>query len=299
MLLKWHEVICLDNLYTCDRSNIYDLIWNPKFSFVLHDITQPFWIQVDEIYNLACPNSPANYQKNPVETTKTSVMGSVNMLELASRVKAKILLTSTSKIYWNIKDRPVKESEWWVVNSVWPRSCYSEGKRVAETLFMDYHNEYWVNIKIMRIFSTYWPNMQLNDWKLVSEFIIKALSNKNIEIYWDGSQIRCLQYIDDVIDWMMKLMKHPDFKWPVNIWNPNQFTIKEMVDIIFKLIPESKSKVIYKPIWWEYPEQIYYPKQVIADISLAQKELWREPKTSLEEGMKKTIDYFRSIKEIF
>lgn len=289
LLSKWHEVICLDNLFTWNRSNIYDLIVNPKFTFVLHDISLPFWVQVDEIYNLACPASPFYYQKNPVETTKASVLGAINMLELALKTKAKILQTSTSEIYGNPLLHPQKETYWGNVNPIWLRSCYDEGKRCAETLFIDYHNEYGVNIRIIRIFNTYGPGMHPNDGRVVSNFIMQALKGDDITIYGDGGQTRSFQYIDDLIDWIILMMENNlNFIWPVNIWSEYEFSMKELAEAILVLVPESKSKIIYMPL----PEDD--PERRRADISLAKEKLNWEPKIPLKEGLLKTIEYFKA-----
>lgn len=294
LLLKWHEVICLDNLFASDRSNIYDLLGNPKFSFVLHDITQPFYIQVDEIYNLACPNYPQHKEKNPVETIKTSVMWAINMLELATRVKAKIIQASTSKIYWEINSIP-SEAYPGIVDPIDINSSYSEWKRAAETIFMSYNHEYWVNTKIARIFKTYWPNMKSIDGKLISYIIISALKNENINIYWDMDKKMSFQYVDDLIEALIKFMKINNwFIWPVNLGSPEEITIKEVAEKVLKLIPKSKSKIIQK----EEPDDIKQynqPAQILlADINLAKEKLWREPKIWLDEWLKKTIDYFRA-----
>lgn len=288
LLDDWNEVICIDNLFTWNKSNIYDLQDNPAFTFVLHDITKPFWAQVDEIYNLACPASPIHYQKNPVETANTSVLWAINMLELALKVKAKIFQASTSEVYWDPLEHPQRETYWWNVNPIWYRSCYDEWKRFAETLFMDYHREYWVDIRIIRIFNTYGANMHPDDGRVVSNFIMQALSNKDITIYWDWSQTRSFQYIDDLIDWMIRMMSNDKwFIWPVNIGTSFEFTIKELAEIVIKLIPWTKSKIIFKDL------PIDDPKQRRADNSLAKEMIWREPKVKLEEWLLQTIEYFK------
>lgn len=289
LLNRWHEVICLDNLFTWNRSNIYDLILNPKFTFVLHDISLPFWAQVDEIYNLACPASPFYYQKNPVETTKASVLGAINMLELALKTKAKILQTSTSEIYGNPLVHPQKEDYWGNVNPVWLRSCYDEGKRCAETLFMDYHHEYGVAIRIIRIFNTYGPGMHPNDGRVVSNFIMQALRDDTITIYGNGEQTRSFQYIDDLIEWIILMMENDlNFIWPVNIWSEHEFNMKELAETILALIPDSKSKIVYMPLPADDPERRR------ANISLAKEILNWEPKIPLREGLVKTITYFKA-----
>lgn len=290
LLKEWHEIYCLDNLFTWNKKNILDLLNNPRFTFILHDITQPFRWQFDEIYHLASPASPIHYQKNPVETLKTNILWSINVLELALKTKAKVLLASTSEVYWDPEVHPQTETYRWHVNPIWPRSCYDEWKRAAETLFMDYHKQYWVDIRIVRIFNTYWPNMHPSDWRVVSNFIIQALKNEDITIYWDWSQTRSFQYIDDLIEWIIKMMNNDKwFKWPVNIWTQFEYTIKELAEKILELIPESKSKIVYKPL----PKDD--PKKRRADNTLAKKMLWREPKVKLEDGLKKTIEYFRKI----
>lgn len=291
LLNDWNEIICLDNLFTGWKQNITDMLENPRFTFVLHDINNPFWGQFDEIYNLACPASPIHYQRNPVETIKTSVLWAINMLELALKTKAKILQASTSEIYWDPQIQPQTETYRWNVNPIWIRSCYDEWKRCAETLFMDYYREYRVDIRIIRIFNTYWPSMHVNDWRVVSNFIIQALRNEDITIYWDWSHIRPFQYIDDLIEGILCMMNNDRwFIGPVNIWNTKEFKIKELAEIILKLIPESKSKIVYSDYC-----PVDDPKQRRADINLAQKELSREPKIDLEEGLIKTINYFKSV----
>jgi len=288
LLDEWHEVICLDNLFTGTKENILELVNNPRFTFVLHDITQPFWAQVDEIYNLACPASPIHYQKNPVETIKTSLLWAINMLELATKVKAKILQTSTSEVYGDPLVHPQIESYRGNVNPIGHRSCYDEGKRAAETLFMDYHREYGADIRIIRIFNTYGPNMHPADGRVISNFIMQALKNEDITIYGDGSQTRSFQYIDDLLEGMIRMMNNQNwFIGPVNIGTDFEFTIKELAEMVLRFIPESKSKIICEPL----PSDD--PKQRKANNSLAKEKLWWEPKMKLEEGLVKTIAYFR------
>ncbi len=288
LLDQGHEVICLDNLFTGTKNNIYDIINNPRFTFVLHDITQPFRAQVDEIYNLACPASPIHYQKNPVETIRTSIVGAINMLDLANKVKAKILQTSTSEVYGDPLEHPQRETYWGNVNPIGTRSCYDEGKRATETLFMDYHREYGVDIRIIRIFNTYGPNMHPEDGRVVSNFIMQALTNQDITMYGTGEQTRSFQYIDDLIEWMIKMMNNEQgFIWPVNIWTEFEFTMKELAQTITKLVPGNTSNIIYKPL----PSDD--PKQRRANNQLAKEKLWREPKIWLEEGLKHTIEYFK------
>lgn len=288
LLNEGNEVICLDNLFTGWKENIYDLLENPRFTFVLHDVTQPFWAQVDQIYNLACPASPVHYQKNPVETAKTSIMWAINMLELALKVKAKIFQASTSEVYGDPLEHPQTEKYWGHVNPIWSRSCYDEWKRVAETLFMDYHREYWVEVRIIRIFNTYGPNMHPGDGRVVSNFIMQALRNEDITIYGDWNQTRSFQFVDDLIEWMIRMMNNDSkFIWPVNIWTQFEFTMKELAQEVLKLIPESKSQIVYKPL----PSDD--PKQRRANNSLAKEKLNREPKVTLQEWLVKTIEYFR------
>ncbi len=284
------EVICLDNLQTCGKENIYDLLANPKFTFVLHDVTIPFWTKVDEIYNLACPASPIHYQFNPVKTTKTSVIGAINMLELAKDNNAKILQASTSEVYGDPSIHPQPESYWGNVNTIGIRSCYDEGKRVAETLFFDYHRQFKVDIRVIRIFNTYGPKMAENDGRVVSNFIIQALKNEDITIFGSGNQTRSFQFVDDLIDGMIRMMNNVEgFVGPVNIGNPGEFTMKELAEKILMLIPESSSKLVFKDL----PSDD--PKQRKPEIALAKEKLNWEPKIALEEGLKKTIEYFREV----
>lgn len=282
-----NDVICMDNYFTGTKKNIEDLIGHKYFELVRHDVTHPYFCEVDEIYNLACPASPVHYQYNPIKTTKTSVMGAINMLGLAKRLKAKILQASTSEVYGDPQVHPQPESYWGNVNTIGPRSCYDEGKRCAETLFMDYKNQHKVIIKIMRIFNTYGPHMHPNDGRVVSNFIMQALRGEDITIYGDGSQTRSFCYVDDLIDGMIRLMNSDDnFFGPCNIGNPGEFTIKELAEKVITLT-NSKSKLIYK----ELPKDD--PLQRQPDITLAKEKLHWEPKIQLEEGLKKTIEYFR------
>lgn len=290
LLNEWNEVICLDNLFTWGKQNIADLLENHNFTFVLHDVTQPFWAQVDEIYNLACPASPVHYQKNPVETIKTSVLWAINMLELATKVKAKILQASTSEVYGDPAEHPQTEKYRGNVNMIWCRSCYDEWKRAAETLFMDYHREYTTDVRIIRIFNTYGPNMHPADGRVVSNFIMQALQNKDITIFGTGQQSRSFQYVDDLIRWMVAMMNNDQwFVGPINIGTQYEFTMKELAELVLKLIPESTSKLVYEPLPGDDP------KQRRADSSLAKEKLWWEPTIPLEEGLKKTIEYFRKM----
>lgn len=289
LLNKGNEVICVDNFYTGQKKNIEHLLNNKKFEVIRHDINFPLYIEVDEIYNLACPASPIHYQRDPVQTTKTSVQGAINMLGLAKRIKAPILQASTSEIYGDPLEHPQKETYVGHVNCLGPRACYDEGKRCAETLFMDYHRQNRVNIKIIRIFNTYGPRLTPDDGRVVSNFILQALRNKPITIYGDGSQTRSFCYVDDLVEGMYKMMQRPpDFTGPVNLGNPDEFTIKELAEKIIKLT-KSKSKIIYQ----ELPQDD--PKQRCPDISLAKEKLGWEPKIKLEEGLEKTIEYFKNI----
>lgn len=290
LLKEGNEVICLDNYFTGARSNIVHLIGNPYFELVRHDVTMPYYAEVDQIYNLACPASPIHYQYNPIKTVKTSVMGAINMLGLAKRVRARILQASTSEVYGDPKIHPQPESYWGNVNPVGVRSCYDEGKRCAETLFMDYHQQNKVKIKIVRIFNTYGPRMHPNDGRVVSNFIVQALKEAPLSIYGEGSQTRSFQYVDDLVEGMIRMMNSPeDFTGPVNIGNPSEFTISELASIILELTG-SKSEISYKPL---PPDD---PIQRKPDIGLAKSMLggWT-PVTGLREGLLKTIDYFRHI----
>lgn len=287
LINEGNEVICVDNFYTSQKSNIFHLIDNPKFELIRHDITFPFYIEgVDQIYNLACPASPIHYQKNPVFTVKTNVNGSINMLGLAKRIKARILQSSTSEIYGNALVHPQDESYTGNVNPIGIRSCYDEGKRCAETLFFDYHRQYGVDIRVARIFNTYGPGMQENDGRVVSNFIVQALEGKNITIYGDGSQTRSFCYIDDTVKGLYKLM-NSDFIGPVNIGNTHEITIRELAEKIITLTG-SKSNIIFKPIPIDDPEQ----RQ--PNIQLAKKELNWSPSTSIVDGLLMTIDFFKN-----
>jgi UDP-glucuronate decarboxylase len=276
----------LDNYFTGHKRNIVSLLDNPYFEIVRHDVTSPFYVEVDEIYNLACPASPIHYQYNPIKTVKTSVMGAINMLGLAKRVRAKILQASTSEVYGDPQVHPQTESYWGHVNPIGSRSCYDEGKRVAETLFMNYHHQNNVKIKIIRIFNTYGPNMHPNDGRVVSNFIVQALKGQDITVYGDGQQTRSFQYVDDLVEGMLRMMASgDDFIGPVNIGNPGEFTILELAEKVVDMIG-SKSKIIYNPL----PSDD--PMQRKPDISLAKEKLDWEPKIQLEEGLVKTIEYF-------
>ncbi|OGR53071.1 MAG: NAD-dependent dehydratase [Elusimicrobia bacterium GWA2_62_23] len=288
LLAEGHDVLCVDSLFTGSKDNIADLLPNKNFEFLRHDIVEPLVVEVDQIYNLACPASPVHYQYNPVHTTKTSVNGAINMLGLARRTKARILQASTSEVYGDPEIHPQPETYWGRVNTVGPRACYDEGKRCAETLFFDYHRQHKLEIKVLRIFNTYGPNMHPNDGRVVSNFIVQALQNKDITIYGDGSQTRSFQYVDDLLEGMLRLMNSPaDFTGPVNIGNPDEFTIKQLAEKVLELIPGSKSKLIYKPL----PQDD--PRQRQPDIRLAKEKLGWEPKVKLNEGLVKTVEYFR------
>lgn len=289
LLNEGNNVICLDNYFTGDKRNILHLMDNHLFEVVRHDVIMPYFAEVDQIYNLACPASPIHYQYNPIKTTKTSVMGAINMLGLAKRIKATILQASTSEVYGDPEVHPQREEYWGHVNPIGIRSCYDEGKRCAETLFMDYHNQNNVDIKIIRIFNTYGPRMHPNDGRVVSNFIIQALQNKDITIYGDGSQSRSFQYVDDLVEGTISMMNSKDFIGPVNIGNPNEFTILELAQKIIELTG-SKSKIINLPMPSDDPTQ----RQ--PDISLAKEKLnnW-EPKVQLNEGLTETIRYFEQL----
>jgi UDP-glucuronate decarboxylase len=283
-----NEVICLDNFFTGEKKNIVHLLKNPYFEMVRHDVISPFFAEVDEIYNLACPASPIHYQYNPIKTTKTSVMGAINMLGLAKRIKAKILQASTSEVYGDPEQHPQTEGYWGHVNPIGIRACYDEGKRCAETLFTDYKIQNNVKIKIARIFNTYGPRMHPNDGRVVSNFVVQALKGEPLSVFGEGNQTRSFQYIDDLIDALIRLMSTADsFTGPVNIGNPFEFTIRELAEMVLKMTG-SKSEIRFFPL----PQDD--PIRRLPDISLAKKELEWEPKVFLEEGLKKTIDYFKN-----
>ena len=284
-----HEVICLDNYFTGSKENVVELMSNPYFELIRHDVTMPFFIEADEIYNLACPASPIHYQYNPIKTIKTSVMGAINMLGLAKRIRVKILQASTSEVYGDPDVHPQTEDYWGKVNPIGPRACYDEGKRCAEALFMNYYRQNNVRIKIIRIFNTYGPKMHPNDGRVVSNFIVQALKNQNISIYGDGSQTRSFQYVDDLIEGAIRMMDTPDdVTGPVNIGNPDEFTILELAEKVIRLTG-SRSKIIFQPL---PPDD---PKQRQPDITLAKNLLNWEPKVALEDGLQMTIEYFRKL----
>jgi UDP-glucuronate decarboxylase len=290
LIKEGNDVVCLDNFFTGSKENVIHLIGNPHFELVRHDVTQPYYAEVDQIYNLACPASPIHYQYNPIKTVKTSVMGAINMLGLAKRINAKILQASTSEIYGDPAIHPQPESYWGNVNTIGFRSCYDEGKRCAETLFMDYHRQNNVKIKIIRIFNTYGPKMHPHDGRVVSNFIVQSLKGDDITLYGGGEQTRSFQYIDDLLVAMIRVMIITDDKFigPVNLGNPNEFTIKELADKIIALTG-TKSKIVYKDL----PSDD--PKQRQPDITLAKNIINWEPKVQLEDGLVKTIEYFRNV----
>jgi UDP-glucuronate decarboxylase len=286
LLVIGHEVICADNFYTGSKENIYDLMENRYFEVLRHDITFPLYIEADEIYNLACPASPIHYQRDPVQTTKTSVHGAINMLGLAKRLKIKIFQASTSEVYGDPEIHPQDETYWGNVNPIGIRSCYDEGKRCAETLFFDYYRQHSLRIKVARIFNTYGPRMALNDGRVISNFILQALRNEPITIFGDGSQTRSFCYVDDLVTGFISLMDSTDeLTGPVNLGNPGEFSIKELAEKIIDLTGSS-SKLVYRELPFDDP------KRRKPDITMARKELDWEPRVPLEEGLKKTIPYF-------
>ncbi len=284
-----YDVLCLDNFFTGTKRNIKHLFGESNFELIRHDLSQPIFLEVDEIYNLACPASPVHYQYNPVKTVKTSVLGAIHMLGLAKRVKAKILQASTSEVYGDPVVHPQKEDYWGNVNTIGLRSCYDEGKRCAETLFFDYHRQNNVNIRVVRIFNTYGPRMHPNDGRVVSNFIVQALAHRDITVYGDGTQTRSFCYVDDLVEGLIRMMNGPDdFTGPVNMGNPGEFSMLDLAEMVIRLTG-SKSKIIFEPL----PQDD--PMQRQPDISLAKDRLDWEPMLDLEEGLKKTIEYFRSI----
>jgi len=289
LLEQGHDIICLDNFFTGSKNNILHLLPHPCFELIRHDIINPIYLEIDEIYNLACPASPVHYQFNPIKTIKTSVMGAINALGLAKRVKAKILQASTSEVYGDPEIHPQTEAYWGRVNPIGIRSCYDEGKRAAECLMMDYHRQNQVNVKIVRIFNTYGPRMAVNDGRVVSNFIVQALTHQDITVYGDGSQTRSFCYVDDMIDGIIRMMATPDdFLGPVNLGNPREFTILELAERLIRMTG-SRAKIIFKPL----PQDD--PAQRKPDIRLARETLGWQPKIPLEEGIEKTIAYFRKV----
>ena len=289
LLAQGHDIICLDNFFTGSKNNILHLLSNPHFELIRHDIINPIFLEVEEIYNLACPASPVHYQYNPIKTMKTSVMGAINMLGMAKRCRAKVLQASTSEIYGDPEVHPQKEDYWGRVNPIGIRSCYDEGKRAAECLMMDYHRQNHVNIKIVRIFNTYGPRMAPDDGRVVSNFIVQALRGEDITVFGDGSQTRSFCYVDDMIDGLIRMMGTPKgFLGPVNLGNPAEFTILELAEILIRMTG-SRAKIVFKPL----PQDD--PTQRKPDITLAQKKLGWQPRVPLEEGLAKTIEYFRGV----
>ena len=286
LIAEGHEVTVIDNLFTGRKQNIAHLLEHPRFEFVRHDVIDPFKFEVDQIYNLACPASPPHYQYNPIKTIKTSILGSINCLGLAKRVKARVFQASTSEVYGDPHVHPQPESYWGNVNPIGKRSCYDEGKRCAETLFFDYHREHKVDIRVVRIFNTYGPRMHESDGRVVSNFIVQALRDEDITIYGDGSQTRSFCYVDDLIEGWLRLMAQTETVGPMNLGNPTEFTMLQLAELTLKLVG-GKSKIVHKPL----PSDD--PKQRRPDITLAQKVLKWEPKVPLEEGLQRTIAYFK------
>ena len=287
LVAQGHDVLCVDNFFTGTKANVAHLMSHPNFELMRHDVTFPLYVEVDEIYNLACPASPIHYQRDPVQTTKTSVHGAINMLGLAKRVKAKILQASTSEVYGDPEVHPQPESYWGKVNPVGIRSCYDEGKRCAETLFFDYWRQHQLEIKVVRIFNTYGPHMHPRDGRVVSNFIVQALKGEDITIYGDGSQTRSFCYVNDLLEAMVRAMNTgSDFTGPVNIGNPTEFTMLELAELVLKLT-KSKSRIVNQPL----PQDD--PKQRKPDIGLAKAALGWEPNVNLEEGLRETISYFK------
>lgn len=288
LIKEGNDVICADNLFTGSKDNIRHLLSNPYFEFIRHDITEPLYVEVDQIYNLACPASPVHYQYNPIKTAKTSIHGALNMLGLAKRVKARILQASTSEVYGDPEIHPQPETYRGCVNPIGLRSCYDEGKRMAETLFFDYYRQHQVDIRVIRIFNTYGPRMNQNDGRVVSNFIVQALKNQNITIYGDGTQTRSFCYVDDLIDGMIRMMNCEDFIGPVNIGNPGEFTMLELAQKIIAMTG-SKSKLVFEPLPSDDPTQ----RQPVID--LAKTKLGWSPTIALDEGLEKTIEYFKEV----
>ncbi len=286
LLERGHEVLCVDNLFTGSKGNVEHLHSNPRFEFLRHDVTFPLYVEVDEIYNLACPASPIHYQHDPVQTTKTSVHGAINMLGLAKRLGCRIFQASTSEVYGDPSVHPQTEGYWGNVNPIGPRSCYDEGKRCAETLFFDYHRQHQLDIKVARIFNTYGPRMHPNDGRVVSNFIVQALAGEPISIYGEGQQTRAFCYVDDLIEGFLRLMDtEPGFTGPVNLGNPNEFTIRELAERVIELTG-SRSQLVFKPL------PVDDPMQRQPNIALAREKLGWEPVVQLDEGLGKTIAYF-------
>ena len=291
LLSRGNDVICLDNFFTGSKNNIRHLLSNPAFELIRHDVTIPIELEVDAIYNLACPASPVHYQHDPVQTIRTSILGATNMLDLARRLRIPILQSSTSEVYGDPKEHPQRETYWGNVNPIGIRSCYDEGKRCAETLFFDYHRQYGIPIKVVRIFNTYGPQMHPNDGRVVSNFIVQALKGSNITIYGDGSQTRSFCYVSDLVAGLEAMMRTPNrITGPINLGNPGEFTVRELAETIIR-ITGSKSKIVYRPL----PQDD--PVRRKPDISLAKEVLGWTPKIHLEDGLRKTVDYFRNLKD--
>lgn len=289
LIQEGHDVICLDNFFTGSKDNVSHLLGHPRFELMRHDVTFPLYVEVDQIYNLACPASPVHYQHDPVQTTKTSVHGAINMLGLAKRTKARILQASTSEVYGDPDVHPQPESYWGRVNPIGPRSCYDEGKRCAETLFFDYHRQHRLEIKVVRIFNTYGPRMHPNDGRVVSNFIVQALRGEDITIYGNGQQTRSFCYVDDLIEGFVRIMQSPaDFVGPVNMGNPGEFTMLELAEKVLKLVG-GPSKLTFHPLPTDDP------KQRQPDITLAKNQLGWEPEVALDDGLKETVAYFRKL----
>lgn len=282
------EVLCLDNFFTGSKANIQHLRDRKNFELIRHDLVEPIFLEVDQIYNLASPASPVHYQYNPVKTVKTNVMGTINMLGLAKRVKARILQASTSEVYGDPQQHPQQETYWGHVNPIGPRSCYDEGKRVAETLMMNYHRQNQVDIKIARIFNTYGPRMAVSDGRVVSNFIVQAIGGKPITVYGDGSQTRSFCYVSDMVEGVVRLMNCDDFTGPVNLGNPREFSIRQLAELVLEIV-QPKSEILYRPL----PQDD--PLQRCPDISLAKERLQWEPLVELREGLEKTVEYFRQV----
>jgi UDP-glucuronate decarboxylase len=291
LMLDGHNVLCLDNLFTGSKDNVAQLADNPQFEFIRHDVVNPILLEAGQVYNLACPASPVHYQYNPVKTVKTSVMGAINMLGLAKRTRARILQASTSEVYGDPVEHPQTESYWGHVNPIGIRSCYDEGKRVAETLMMDYHRQNHVDIRIVRIFNTYGPRMAVNDGRVVSNFIIQALKNEPITVFGDGMQTRSFCYVSDLIDGLVRMMNTEGLTGPVNLGNPSEFTVRELAEIVIELT-NSKSQIVQRPLPTDDPTQRR------PDISLAQNTLGWVPSVELREGLKRTIDYFDGVLQV-
>ncbi|WP_142850146.1 UDP-glucuronic acid decarboxylase family protein [Telmatospirillum sp. J64-1] len=288
LLADGHDVLCVDNYFTGRRENVARLMDNPRFEVMRHDVTFPLYVEVDEIYNLACPASPIHYQFDPVQTTKTSVHGAINMLGLAKRTRAKIFQASTSEVYGNPLVHPQVEAYWGNVNPIGPRACYDEGKRCAETLFFDYHRQHNVEIRVARIFNTYGPRMHPNDGRVVSNFVVQALKGEPITIYGDGQQTRSFCYVDDMIEAFVRLMDHPKLTGPVNVGNPGEFTMLELAEMVLRQT-NSRSRIEFRPL------PVDDPTQRRPDITVAREEMGWEPKVPLEDGLRETVNYFRQM----